>query len=87
MVAMSLSIVSTGASGRAVRPLIPGSWIDVSGTGEGGPSSIPLSFTFYNTGGGWGRTSEDREEECEKISTDVLISEKSYKQIMSWVTQ
>lgn len=48
MVAMSLSMESTGASGRTVRPLIPGSWIDVSGRGEGGPSSIPLSFTFYN---------------------------------------
>lgn len=47
MVAMSLSIESTGASGRTERPPVPGSWIDVSGTAEGGPSSIPLSLTFY----------------------------------------
>lgn len=49
MVAMSLSIESTGASGRTVRPPVPGSWIDVSGRAEGGPSSIPLSLTFYMT--------------------------------------
>lgn len=47
MVAMSFSIVSTGASGRTLRPAVPGSWIDVSGRGGDGASSIPLSFTFY----------------------------------------
>lgn len=47
MVAMSFSIVSTGASGRTLRPPVPGSWIDVSGRGGDGASSMPLSFTFY----------------------------------------
>lgn len=47
MVAMSFSIVSTGASGRTLRPAVPGSWIDVSGRGGDGASSMPLSFTFY----------------------------------------
>lgn len=47
MVAMSFSIVSTGASRRTLRPAVPGSWIDVSGRGGDGRSSMPLSFTFY----------------------------------------
>lgn len=53
MVAMSFSILSTGASGRTLRPAVPGSWIDVSGRGGGGASSMPLSFTFYITSRGW----------------------------------
>ena len=70
--AMSLSIESTGASGRTVRTPAPGSWIDVSGTEEGGLSSIPLSFTFYDMGGE-GSISEDREEENEKNCTFAWI--------------
>lgn len=50
MVAMSFSMVSTGASGRALRPAVPGSWMEVSGRGGGGASSMPLSFTFWTRG-------------------------------------
>ena len=78
IVAMSLSIESMGASGRTVRPPAPGSWIDVSGGGEGGLSSIPLSFTFYNMGGGGGGSrSKDQEEKIEKTCTCLVISVKT----------
>ena len=80
IVAMSLSIESMGASGRTVRPPAPGSWIDVSGGGEGGPSSIPLSFTFFNVVGGGGGRSEDREEKIEKTCTCLVISLKTSSQ-------
>lgn len=53
MVAMSFSIESTGASERAVRLLVPGSWMEV----EGGLSSMPLSLTFC-------RKESEKQERC-----------------------
>lgn len=90
MVAKSLSIESTGVSGRAVRPVAPGSWMDVSRRGGGEPSSVPLSFTFCNaTGrGALRKSSVELKGQLTKNETDLLsFVVSSRRNDVAWVAR